>query len=116
TAFRVAIAGFIIPFVFVLQPALLLQEGGVADVVVVVVMAMLGMVGLASGLSGYLVTEARVLERILLVVAGIALIYPSVPVSVPGLILLALIAVVQGVRRQGQRSSGSTELPHEQTT
>jgi TRAP transporter 4TM/12TM fusion protein len=101
TALRVAIVGFIIPFVFVFEPALLLQDGGFADVAIVVVMAMLGMAGVAAGLSGYLVAEALVVERVLLLAGGIALIYPNVLISIPGLAVLVVIAAVQWVRRRG---------------
>jgi TRAP transporter 4TM/12TM fusion protein len=100
SALRIAIVGFIIPFVFVLSPALLLEDASVAEVALLVAMALVGMVGISSGLSGYLVTHAVTVERVLLVAGGIALIYPNVLVSVPGFALLVGIGAVQWLRRR----------------
>lgn len=115
TAFRVAIAAFIIPFIFIHQPALLLQEGGPGDVALVIVVSLVGMIGLAGGLSGYLVTEARPVERVILVLGGGAVIYPETVTSALGFVLLAAITVVQVVRRQRVRSAESSDPLFEET-
>ncbi|NDL56128.1 TRAP transporter permease [Phytoactinopolyspora mesophila] len=95
TALRIAIVGFIIPFIFVLEPALLLQDTNVGEVLPVVVTALLGMLAVSSGLTGYLLRSASRLERILLVAAGIALVVPEWTAAIPALVVLLGIALVQ---------------------
>lgn len=98
TAVRLAIAGFVIPYVFVLQPALLLQ-GTVAELLQALTTAIIGMVALSSGLAGYLLKRANFLERLLLISGGLMLIYPGLTVELIGAALLALAVVLQVSRR-----------------
>lgn len=94
-AFRLAIAGFLIPFVFVLQPVLLLEDVEFVTLTVTLVTLILGMVALAGGLAGYLVAQAGRVDRWLLVVGGIMLIYPELWVSLTGGALIAVALALQ---------------------
>ncbi|WP_153396755.1 TRAP transporter permease [Ornithinicoccus halotolerans] len=105
-ALRIAVVGFIIPFIFVLQPALLLQDAQFMEVALLLVMALVGMIGIASGLSGYLLAIGRTWERVLLVVGGILLIYPDLLISIPGAAALAVVAFLQYQRRE-RRETGT---------
>jgi TRAP transporter 4TM/12TM fusion protein len=100
TALRVSIGGFIVPFVFVLEPSILLVDATVGAVVPVLVTVILGMVAIGAGLAGHLVRDASAVERVLLVAAGVALVYPNSLVSVPGLALLLAIGAVQWLRER----------------
>lgn len=99
TAFRLAIAGFIVPYVFVLEPSLLLQDVTVSALLPTLATVLLGMMAISAGLMGYLVDEATVVERVILVAAGLVLVYPHLITSACGVALLALIAIVQWPRR-----------------
>lgn len=104
TALRVAVAGFLIPYVFILQPALLLQ-GEVVDLLTSVVTVIIGMAALAAALAGYLLAPLKVAERVLLILGGLLLIYPEIMISVTGMAVLAVGLVIQLVRRgQGGQS------------
>ncbi|MGP9538847.1 TRAP transporter permease [Brachybacterium sp. AOP43-C2-M15] len=107
TALRLAIAGFLIPFVFVLEPSLLL-EGPVSDLIPALVTVVLGMVAIASGLAGYLFGDATRLERAVLIVGGVLMVYPSVIVSIIGMALALLIVALQLARRGRDRSERGT--------
>ncbi|WP_350269672.1 TRAP transporter permease [Brevibacterium sp. CBA3109] len=98
TALRIAIAGFLIPYVFILEPALLLQ-GSWQDTVIALITLIVGMVGVAAGMAGYYFGSANVVERVLLVAGGIALVYPSLWISAAGLIVLIIIAIEQKMRK-----------------
>ncbi|AZT98494.1 TRAP transporter permease [Brevibacterium aurantiacum] len=98
TALRIAIAGFLIPYVFILEPAILLQ-GSWQDTVLALVTVIVGMCGVAAGMAGYFFGSANAIERLLLVVGGIALVYPSLWISVAGLIVLVIVAVEQKLRK-----------------
>lgn len=99
TATRLALAGIIVPFVFVYSPALLLQGAGVGEVVVIVATGTLGVVALAAGASGYLLTRATPLDRTFLVGAAVALIFHTLIWDLVGLALLGGTALWQRARR-----------------
>lgn len=109
TALRLAIAGFLIPFVFVLEPSLLL-EGTVAELIPALVTVILGMAAIAGGLAGFLVTRAGTVERVLLIAGGVLMVYPSIPVSAVGLVLAVVVVVLQVIRRRrGADGPGTAE-------
>ena len=98
TAVRIAIAGFLIPYVFIIQPALLLQ-GTWQDMLSALVTLCLGMVGVAAGMAGYFFGVTNVVERVLLVAGGIALVYPALWISLIGLVVLIAVAILQKLRK-----------------
>ncbi|MDA0207190.1 MAG: TRAP transporter fused permease subunit [Acidobacteria bacterium] len=106
-AFRFALVGFSLPFVFVLQPQLLmLQADGTAapvvDIVIVFLFALLGIVPLAACVSGYLFGSLGLIWRALALVSALSILYPAGAVGEMtlntlnffGLGLFALISVV----------------------
>ncbi|MGO2154102.1 MAG: TRAP transporter permease, partial [Brevibacterium aurantiacum] len=109
TALRIAIAGFLIPYVFILEPALLLQ-GTVSEMLIALVTLILGMVGVSAGLAGYFFGSANVVERLLLVAGGIALVYPNLWVSAVGLGALVIIAAEQKLRKATTSDQIAKEL------
>ena len=110
TALRLAIAGFLIPFVFVLEPALLL-EGPVTDLLHALVTLILGMTAIAAGLAGYLITRTTVLEVVLLMVSGVMMVVPVLWVSLIGIAIAAVVVVVQVIRRRRHRGDGTAAEP-----
>ncbi len=96
TATRLAIAAFIIPFVFAYSPSILFVGDVVwYDVILIALTATIGMVGVAAGLSGYLVRPMNVVERVLTIAGGMCLIVPGTLTDVIGLALIALGVVLQ---------------------
>lgn len=98
TAVRLAIVGFIIPIVFVYRPALLLFGSPVEIIWAVAASAAL-VVCLASALEGWMLKRLNILQRILLLGAGIALIPPNLWVNVGAVVLASLILVWQGTAK-----------------
>jgi TRAP-type uncharacterized transport system fused permease subunit len=76
-AMGLALSGFIIPFSFALDPALLLLSGTPMHIVWRIGAATLGIVMLATGLIGYLRCPTRVTERVLLLGGAALLIFPG---------------------------------------
>src|SRR5699024_6044995 len=66
TALEIAVAGFLVPYVLIFEPAMLL-EGPVSDLLPAFITVIIGMVGLAAGLAGFLLTDTNIVERILLI-------------------------------------------------
>lgn len=105
TALRLAIAGFLIPYVFVLEPSLLL-EGSMLELAPALLTVVLGMIAIASALAGYLFADTTRVEQVLLIIAGILMVYPSIPISLLGMAIAAAIVVVQLLRRRRQDGTG----------
>lgn len=99
TALRIAVAAFLIPYAFIMEPALLLQ-GTLPDLLKALVTLILGLVALAAGLAGYFITRTGVVDRVLLVIGGVLLIYPELWVSLAGGAMFALSIVLQLVSRK----------------
>ncbi len=124
-AFRVALVGFTLPFMFVFRPELLLlAPGGESPPVMLVIyattIAALGIVAFAAGLSGYLLVRLNPAARALLFVAAALMLYPGEALLFPGewmltihdlagVLLLAGVAAVTGVR--GRRPPGGLRAP-----
>ena len=104
TAVRVGAAGFIVPFMFVFEPSLLMI-GAWQDVLHSFFTASIGTICLASGLFGYMLRALRLWERGFLVTAAILLIKPGLETDLIGAALLGTVIAVQLV---GRRSSVAT--------
>jgi len=91
-AFRLALAGFILPFMWVYNPALLL-EGDPTRVFIAVVSATIGIVALAASVQGYLFGHALKYERVILLAASLMLIVPGWRTDLIGIALI-VVAIV----------------------
>lgn len=94
-ASRLAIAVFIVPYVFCFSPALLIIDTNFAEVARIAITAFIGIFGVSSGLEGYLKSEMHMLVRAVFVVAGILLIIPSLLTDIIGIIVIALAVAYQ---------------------
>lgn len=93
-AFRIAIPSFIIPFMFVLSPALLLQ-GPLFTVIQVTVTAVIGVICMSICMEGYMKRDLYFIERILFFVTGILLMLPLKMTIYPGIVLLVVLVFLQ---------------------
>jgi TRAP transporter 4TM/12TM fusion protein len=105
-AVRVGAAGFIVPFMFIYEPALLMINGWAQVHVSLLAFASatVGCMCLAAGFQGYLMAPARMWERVLLVVAALLLIAPELVSSLVGLVLLGIVVAIQLPRRRAATS------------
>ena len=101
-AVRVGAAGFIVPFMFIYEPALLMINGWAEWHISLLALATasIGCICLAAGLHGYFVAAARPWERALLIAAALLLIKPGWITDVIGLVLLGVVVAVQWPRRR----------------
>lgn len=98
-ATKLAIAAFIIPYVFALSPEILWIDTDAVEVVRIVITSVIGMVGISAGLEGYLLLTAKVWERLIFVAAGLLLVIPSLATDIIGLVLIAAGIVLQLIRK-----------------
>ncbi|HOB11573.1 MAG TPA: TRAP transporter permease [Syntrophomonadaceae bacterium] len=97
-ASKLAIAAFIVPYIFVMSPVLLMVDVTLPKVLMIILTSTLGMLGIAAAVSGYLLTYAHWLERILFFVGGLLMIDPNVTSDVIGFALLAITFIIHKVR------------------
>ena len=94
-ASKLAVAAFIIPYVFVLSPVLLMVDATPLALVSVTLSALLGMIAISSALCGFLADHCRPYERLLLIIAGLLMIKPGGITDLVGLVLFVVILVMQ---------------------
>ena len=108
-SWKYTMPAFLVPFVFVLDPAGqgLLLMGSVkalagadwGSIAIVSLTAAAGIVALAGGFQGWLIERTSRLERVMLLAAGLLLVYPKAWADVSGLVLMAVVITLQWRRR-----------------
>jgi TRAP transporter 4TM/12TM fusion protein len=106
TAVRVGAAGFVVPFMFIFEPSLLMI-GEWTVILQSFTTAAIGTVCLAAGLFGYLMGPARIWERAFLVGAAVLLIKPGLVTDLTGAALLISVLASQFLR--GRTETGLSE-------
>jgi TRAP-type uncharacterized transport system fused permease subunit len=109
-ATRIGIAGFVVPFVFVFKPEMLLQ-GSIVSGLLVGLEATVIVLALSSGLGGYLWRPINIWQRVMITVGGFTMLYPySSWATVTGLVFIAipvflqLVPVLRGRTRRDKHS------------
>jgi len=106
-ATRLAIAAFIVPYVFSLNPAMLfLNEAGeiggvgIISVVSIVISALLGIYSVAAGLGGYLEDHLNPIMRLALIAGGLCMLIPGTVTDLVGLLVLVAIISLQRLNKK----------------
>ncbi|OLO40619.1 C4-dicarboxylate ABC transporter [Alkalihalophilus pseudofirmus] len=104
TALKLAIAAFIIPYAFVYNPVLVLHEATLATLAPALITALVGMTAVSASMMNYYITSPNIVERGLLFISGLLLIYPgNISVSLSGLAILVAISILQLFRSRKQK-------------
>ena len=104
-ATKLAIAAFIIPYIFAMSPSLLLMNEGFVSAALGVVTAVVGMFGVSMGLEGFLRGKVAWPLRILTVAGGLLLIYPGTLTDVIGVLLVGGVVAFQWLH--GRRTAAA---------
>lgn len=99
-ASKLAIAAFIIPYMFVLSPVILMIDATAGTLILTTITAIIGMVALSSALIGYLADTCRPYERLLLIAGGLMMIKPGMMTDLAGFALFAVVLLSQWKRRK----------------
>ncbi len=83
-ASKIAIAAYLVPYIFVTNPVLVLVDANFATVVLALGTALFGMFGIAGGVSGYYVAPSKPWERILLFIGGLMLVNTGLVANIVG--------------------------------
>jgi TRAP transporter 4TM/12TM fusion protein len=98
-AVKLGATGYIIPFMFVFGPSLLLI-GEWSWVLTACVTATIGVIFLAAGLHGYLLTRASIIQRVMLIAAAFTLIKPGLLTDLAGIALGGAVLLLQLLARR----------------
>lgn len=94
-ASRLAIVAFIVPYIFVYSPSLLLVDITPFNLIFIIVTALIGTVAIAAGLTGYFNSKMNILERVLFLGGGVALITTDYIVNIIAAVLIAIGYILQ---------------------
>ena len=103
TAFNasmLAIAAFIVPYIFAINPAMLLIDTTTVQVILVVATSLIGIFGVAAGLNGYLFRPLHPLLRIAIAAAGLLMMDPTPMTDVIGVVLMVAVILIQRLGRK----------------
>ena len=104
---KLALAGFIVPFMFIYNPAMLMIDPTglavtakefplppVMDIVIAVVTSVVGVIGLSAALEGYFKGSMNSITRIILAIGALLLIYPGLITGLIGGVIILGIALL----------------------
>ena len=107
-ATKLAIAAFIVPYIFAYNPSMLFV-GDVEwyDVLLISVTALLGLFGIAAALNGHLFRKIPMVLRLALVAGGLGMMIPGLTSDLIGLAVVAAIVVFQYISGKKQAASAA---------
>ena len=107
-ATKLAIAAFIVPYIFAYNPSMLFV-GNVEwyDVLLISVTALLGLFGIAAALNGHLYRKIPMVLRLALVAGGLGMMIPGLTSDLIGLAVVAAIVVFQYISGKKQAASAA---------
>lgn len=87
-ASKLAIAVFIVPYIFAYSPSMLLIDTNALEVVRISITSLIGIFGVAAGLEGYLFTDMKMINRLAIVFGGLMLIHPGSMTDLTGSLIV----------------------------
>lgn len=94
-ATKLAITAFIIPYMFVLNPSMLLIDASFGQIITFTITSLIGMFAIAGGLEGFMKKKLPIWQRILAVIGGLMMIDPKLITDLIGIIIIAIVVVLQ---------------------
>ncbi len=103
-ATKLAIAAFVVPYIFAYSPAMLFVGDSITalDVIQISLSALVGLFGIAAALNGHLFKKIPLVMRILLIGGGLSMMIPGTLSDLIGLAVIALVIVYQKVTAKNQ--------------
>ena len=105
-ATKLAIAAFIVPYIFAYSPAMLfVNVTSVWAVIQIVLSALLGIFGVAAGLEGFMLRKMNLLFRLICIGGGLGLMIPGALSDLVGLVLIGGVFAIQYVQNKKETLS-----------
>ncbi|MBR4068139.1 MAG: TRAP transporter permease [Clostridia bacterium] len=110
-AVKLAIAAFIVPYIFVFNNKMLFIGAQWYDILQIGVTSIFGMLGIAAALEGYFTRHAHLLQRLLFLAGGLLLIEPSLITDILGVIIIIIPILWQNL--ENRKFGGRMEPSHD---
>jgi TRAP-type uncharacterized transport system fused permease subunit len=104
-ASKLAIAAFLVPYIFVLNPAMLLIDVQLGAGILMVLTSMAGIISVSAGVMAYLIHPMLWWERIIFVIGGVLMVMPGTYTDLIGLIVVGAGIAVQISRKRAAAKS-----------
>ncbi len=98
-ASKLAIAAFLVPYIFVLNPQMLLFNVTAIDMIWMLITSLVGIVGVAASVNGWFLTNMAWWERLMGAAGGLLLIVPGLVTDAAGLGLVGLVLILQRIKK-----------------
>ena len=105
TAVKLAIAAFIIPYIFVNNPVMLLIDASMLQIISITVTSLIGMIGVGAALEGFYLTNMNVIERVVILFGGLMLIDPGFYTDIIGIGITLAITLYQVLKRKKEQTT-----------
>lgn len=115
---RLALAGFIVPYLFVYEPALLLIDptglpmnavdfpfASILDILVVAITSIVGVIGIGAAIEGYFATQINAVLRIILAAGALMMLIPEPITDIIGTVIVLIIFVLNFVQNRKVQKS-----------
>jgi len=94
-ASKLAIAAYIIPYMFVLRPEMLMIDTNAGEIILIIITSILGMIGIGAAMIGFWYRSLHIFERAIALAAGLLMMFPGGITDIIGLTLFIFMIVVQ---------------------
>ena len=107
TATRLAIAAFIIPYMFAYNPKMLFIDAGILDIISIVITSFIGIYAVSAGMEGHMFQKLPWWQRLITLAGGLMLIIPETITDIVGIALVILIIVIQKLTEKKHKNPPS---------
>ena len=101
-ATKLAIGAFIIPYMFVFYPQMLMIDAHILSLLWILLTALIGMFGISAGLEGYAIKKLSIIERLLFIAAGLMCIIPEQRTDIIGLVAMVVLIVLEIILKKSK--------------
>ncbi len=100
-AWKYTLPAFLVPFMFIIHPSGvgILLKGSAWGIATTFATGLLGVLALAGGVDGWFFKKTNFLERMLLILAGLSLMYPAGWADIVGIVLMGITVLSQKLRK-----------------
>ena len=105
TATKLAVAAFIVPYVFALNPAMLFVDTTAFEVILICITSFVGIFSISAALEGYVLHPMKWYERLIFAAGGLLLIYPGLVTDTLGFALVITAFAMQVAARKNCQTS-----------
>lgn len=102
-ASRLAIAAFLVPYIFVYSPQMLMLNAHWYEVVLIALTALIGMFGVAMAVENFWESKLNILQQLMALGGGLLLIVPGLLTDAIGFVLIALVLLWQKLQNKDQK-------------